>query len=151
MSSQTTTSDNAVFDTSWIILLAISVLATLNHFMLPLYGDWIGLAIGFIGYSLYAIVVLAIPFHRGERWAWYSTWIQVIGFAALMLTGESVAVAYLVPAGVMAISLLITRPAFFRKETQTWGEERIPPKGFRSWLIKSNRRISSRAVSGCSS
>ena len=119
MSTQTTTSDNAVFNTGWIILLAISVLATLNHFMLPLYGDWIGLAIGFTGYSLYATVVLAIPFRRGERWAWYATWIQVIGFAALMLTGESIAVAYLIAAGVMAISLLITRSAFFRKETST--------------------------------
>ena len=117
MSTQTKVTQSDTFTIGWILLLFISALATLNHFMLPLYGDWIGLAIGFAGYSLYATVVLAIPFRRGERWAWYSTWIQVIGFAALMLTRESIAVAYLIAAGVMALCLLLTRPDFFRKET----------------------------------
>ena len=117
MSTQTNVTHSDTFTIGWIVLLFISVLATLNHFMLPLYGDWIGLAIGFAGYSLYATVILAIPFRRGETWAWYSTWILVIGFAALIFTGESVAVAYLIAAGVMAVCLLLTRPAFFQKET----------------------------------
>ncbi len=118
MSTKRAASDNAAFNTGWIVLLVISVLATLNHFMLPFYGDDIGLAIGFTGFSLYATVVLAIPFRRGERWAWYTSWILVIGFAVLILTyRDIVAVAYLIAAGVMALTLLLTRPAFFRKET----------------------------------
>jgi hypothetical protein len=66
---------------------------------------------------LYTIVVLAIPFRRGERWAWYSTWILVIGFAApILVNQESYVVAYLITVGIMAVSLLLTRSAFFRKE-----------------------------------
>lgn len=65
----------------------------------------------------YAIVVLAIPFPRGERWAWYSTWILVIGFAIPIFgIQESYIVAYLIAAGVMALSLLLTRPTFFSEK-----------------------------------
>jgi hypothetical protein len=118
MSTQTNTTDSAAFNIGWMVLLIISALATLNHIMLPLYGDPVALALGWTGYSLYATVVVAIPFRRGERWAWYISWILVIGFAyPILIIRESYTVAYLIAAGVMAISLLITRPAFFQKET----------------------------------
>ncbi len=118
MSTQTGTTRSAPFEIGWFTLLVISVLATLNHIMLPAYGDDVGLAIGWTGYSLYATVVFAIPFRRGERWAWYASWILVIGFAApiLFIRGEGIAVIYLIAASVMAFSLLLTRPAFFRNE-----------------------------------
>jgi len=118
MSTQTGTTRSAPFEIGWFTLLVISVLATLNHIMLPAYGDDVGLAIGWTGFSLYAIVVLAIPFHRGERWAWYASWILVIGFAAPILVSQEsyivYIVAYLIAAGVMALCLLLTRPAFFQ-------------------------------------
>ena len=118
MSTQTKVTHSDTFNIGWIVLLIISMLATLNHIMLPLYGDNLALAIGWTGYSLYAIMVLAIPFRRGERWAWYSTWILVIGFAIpILIIQESYTVAYLIASGVMALILLLTRPAFFRKET----------------------------------
>ena len=118
MSTQTKVTLSDTFTIGWIVLLSISVLATLNHLMLPVYGDPVVLSIGWTGYSLYAILVLAIPFRRGERWAWYSTWILVIGFAApILINQESYVVAYLIAAGIMAVSLLLTRPAFFQKET----------------------------------
>jgi len=42
----------------------------------------------------------------------------VIGFAApILVNQESSVVAYLIAAGVMALSLLLTEPTFFRKET----------------------------------
>ena len=118
MSTQTKDAYSDTFIAGWIILMLISVLATLNHIMLPLYGDDVALALGWTGYSLYAVVVLAIPFRRCERWAWYSTWILVIGFAApILIVQESYTVAYLIGAGVIAVSLLLTRSAFFQKET----------------------------------
>jgi len=118
MSTQTNATDNAAFNIGWMVLLIISALATLNHIMLPLYGDPVALALGWTGYSLYATVVVAIPFRRGERWAWYISWILVIGFAyPILIIRENYTVAYLIAAAVMAISLLITRPAFFQKET----------------------------------
>ena len=117
MSTQTNATDTAAFNVSWIVLLIIPALATLNHIMLPLYGDPVTFALGWTGYSLYATVVIAIPFRRAERWAWYTSWILVIGFAApILILQESYTVAYLIAAGVMALSLLLTRPAFFRKE-----------------------------------
>jgi len=65
----------------------------------------------------YATVVLAIPFRRGEKWAWYSTWILVVGFAApILINQESYAATYLIAAGLMGVCLLLTGPAFFRKE-----------------------------------
>ncbi len=115
MSTQTEATRSMTFKLGWIVLLSISVLATLNHLMLPAYGDPVVLSIGWTGYSLYAIVVLAIPFRRGERWAWYSTWILVIGFGLpILINQESYVVAYLIAAGVMAVCLLLTRPAFFQ-------------------------------------
>jgi hypothetical protein len=118
MSTQTVTTRDATFEVGWIVMLIISILATLNHIMLPAYGDDVGLSIGWTGYSLYATVVIAIPFRRGERWAWYTSWILVIGFAApiLFFRGEGIAVIYLIIAGVMALCLLLTRPTFFQQE-----------------------------------
>lgn len=117
MSRQIAATRSAAFEACRIIMLIISVLMTLNHIMLPLYGDPIGLALGWTGFSLYAIAVLAIPFRRCERWAWYTSWILVIGFAApILIIQESYTVAYLIAAGVMTLILLMTRPAFFRKE-----------------------------------
>ena len=118
MSTQTNATDSAAFEIGWIALLFISTLATLNHIMLPLYGDPVALGIGWTGFSLYAIMVLAIPFRRGERWAWYTTWLLVIGFAsAILITREGYAVVYFIAAGMMALALLLTRSAFFRNET----------------------------------
>ena len=120
--TQETRSDN--FMTGWVVLLIISGLASLNHMMLPLYGDPFALGVIAVGYSLFAILVLAIPFRRGERWAWYASWIQVVGFASLIFSGISapemrpVVAAYTIGAIVMAICLLITWPTFFRREAE---------------------------------
>ena len=117
MSTQTVTIRSKSFEVGWIILLVLSALATLNHMLLYAYGDGVGLAIGWTGYTLYATVVLAIPFRQGERWAWYTTWILVAGFAApiVFIPGEGMGVIYLIIAGLMALCLLLTRPAFFQE------------------------------------
>jgi hypothetical protein len=116
MSNQTVTTRSATFDVGWGIMLMILVLTTLNHIMLPLYGYPIVLALGWTGFSLYGIVVLAIPFRRSERWAWYTSWILVIGFVApILIIQESYTVMYLIAAGVMALCWLLTRSAFFRQ------------------------------------
>ena len=117
MSTLTASTRSTTFKIGWIALLSISVLATLNHLMLPTYGDPVTFALGWTGFSLYATVVIAIPFRRAERWAWYSTWILVIGFAApILISQEGYVVMYLIAAGIMAVSLLLTRPAFFANQ-----------------------------------
>jgi hypothetical protein len=57
-----------------------------------------------------------MPFRRGEKWAWYISWILVIGFASTIFFSSTIGVWYLAAAGVMALGLLLTRPAFFQKE-----------------------------------
>ena len=117
MSTQTVIIRSTTFEVCWIVLLIISSFATLNHILLPAYGDPVALAIGWTGFSLYATVVIAIPFRRGERWAWYISWILVAGFAyPILIIRGSYTVAYLIAAGLMAVCLLLTGPAFFRKE-----------------------------------
>ena len=115
MRTSTDTDQNVTYTIGWITLLVISMLATLNHLMLPLYGDDIALSIGWTAFSLYATVVLAIPFRRGERWAWYTSWLLVIGFAfPILIVQETYTMMYLVAAGIMALDLIMIRSVFFR-------------------------------------
>ena len=76
------------------------------------------LLISWAAFSLYASLIVYIPFRRGEKWAWYSTWIQVMMFASAIFFGApEITMKYLVIAGLMALCLLLTGPAFFQKET----------------------------------
>ncbi len=119
MSTQTTATHIAAFEIGWRFLLAIPALFALWHIilMLTIVGE-AALFMGWAAFNLLNTIVVYIPFRRGEKWAWYSTWIQVIAFTApILITRESYVVMYLITAGVMALSLLLTRPAFFQKET----------------------------------
>ena len=119
MSTQTKVTHNDTFIIGWIALMFISVLSVLWLIILmftfmnesPLFLGWAAL-------SLYTTIVLCIPFRRGEKWAWYSTWIQVILFASTIFFGPpEIAMKYLLVAGLMAVCLSLTRPAFFQKAT----------------------------------
>ncbi len=114
MAMQSITPRATPFKIAWGILLAIAVLATLSHLVLSfVMAGNATLFLGWAAYTAYAAVVLAIPFRRGEPWAWYTTWILVIGFASPILFDAAVGLWYLGAAGVMAVGLLLTRPAFF--------------------------------------
>lgn len=108
-------SRTATFKIAWGVLFGVAALATLGHLVLSIVmTEETTLFLGWAAYTAYAAVVLAIPFRRGERWAWYATWILVAGFASLILFDSAVGGWYVGAAGVMAVSLLLTRPAFFR-------------------------------------
>jgi len=118
MSTQTNVTHSDTFTIGWIVLLVISAMATLWLILLmftlvaeaPLFMGW-------AAFSLYTTIVLCIPFRRGEKWAWYSTWIQVIVFASTIFFGTpEIATKYVAAAGLMALCLLLTRPAFTRTE-----------------------------------
>jgi hypothetical protein len=100
----------------WGLLLVISALAILNHaaliFVIP--GEEV-LFIGWTAFNLYSTLVLYFPYRRGERWAWYSTWILPVSFAATMLFDAEIGVYYLIAAGLMALGQLLTRDLFFPK------------------------------------
>ena len=119
MSTQTTATHSDTFTIGWIVLLSISVLSTLWLIILMFtFVDEAPFFMGWAAFSLYTSLVLYIPFRRGEKWAWYSTWIQVILFASTFFFGTpEIATKYFVAAGLMALCLLLTGPAFFQKET----------------------------------
>jgi hypothetical protein len=108
---------STTFKMGWIALLVISALAALWHiiaaFLIP---NEATLFTGWAAFNLYSTIVLYIPFRRGEKWAWYTTWILVIGFASTIFFSSTIGVWYLTAAGVMALGLLLTRTAFFQKE-----------------------------------
>ena len=118
MSTQTNATDSATFNIGWIVLLILSALATLwlIILMFTIVGD-APFLMSWAAISLYATLILYIPFRRGEKWAWFSIWIQVILFAStIFFVPPEISMKYLVAAGVMAVCLLLTGPAFFRNE-----------------------------------
>lgn len=117
MSTQAlTTAPNLAFRISWLALLVMSVLAVVGHTALAfILTDETTLFIGWAAYAAYAALVVLIPYRRGERWAWYATWILVAGFASLIFFDAQVGLYYVVGAGVMAVCQLVTMGAFFNR------------------------------------
>ncbi|HEY5574274.1 MAG TPA: hypothetical protein VIK64_14730 [Anaerolineales bacterium] len=119
MTTQTVAAHSTTFKIGWITLLMISALVALNH-IFHFLGlgppDEAPLYIGWAAFNLYSSAVLYIPFRRGERWAWYVTWIQVVGFASVIFFNAEIGPYYLGAAVVMALCLLMTQPAFFSEK-----------------------------------
>ena len=118
MSTQISTTESTAFNIGWIVLLILSALATLWLIILMFtIVDDAPFLMSWAAFSLYATLILYIPFRRGEKWAWFSIWIQVILFGSAIFFGTpEVMMKYLVVAGLMVLGLLLTGPAFFRKE-----------------------------------
>lgn len=116
MTAQTLTSNrDTMFKIGWITLLVLSVIFTLLHIAL-IFMDKDVMLIGWAAFPLYAAVILYLPFRRGEKWAWYASWILVLGFASVALGSAAYGVYYFGVALVMALALLMTRSAFFQQK-----------------------------------
>ena len=111
------------FKIGWIILLIAAGLMTLNHVVLFFAEDEPVLFAGFAAFTAYALVVIALPFRRRERWAWFATWTLPIGLAAPWLaapwlaapasTDATIAILYYSIAGACVLGLLVTMHDFF--------------------------------------
>lgn len=116
MTEATITARSTTIKFGWWLLFVISALAILNHaaliFVIP--GEEV-LFIGWTAFSLYATLVLYFPYRRGERWAWYSTWIMVVSYASSIFFDADIGLYYLIAAGLMALGQLLTRDSFFPK------------------------------------
>jgi hypothetical protein len=79
------------------------------------------LFIGYAGFSVYSVIVLAIPFRRLEKWAWYASWIVPVVLAAPVFSDPDFAadpalsIFYGAFAAICVLGLLLTRPEFFGK------------------------------------
>jgi hypothetical protein len=124
MSTQALGARSTTFNIGWIALLVISALAALNHVILIfVMKDEATLFIGWAAFNLYSTLVLYIPFRRGEKWAWYMSWILVIGFAVTIFFNTQVGIFYLGAAVLMVVALLLTRPVSFRSTHRPAGAE----------------------------
>jgi hypothetical protein len=103
---------------AWGILLAVSMLGTLNHavgafaFTGPDAGPLMFAC--FAGINLYATAVLLWPYRRGELWAWAVTWVQVVAFALVypLIDDPGLGMGYLVVAIIAALAQLASLPLF---------------------------------------
>jgi len=116
MSTRTTLSHNAAFKTGTIILLVAAALMTLNHVGLMFVLDDPVLFMGYAVFNLYAFLVIAIPFRRCEKWAWYATWILPIGLAisAALAADPNIMPFYYAVAAACVLGLLLTMRDFLQ-------------------------------------
>jgi hypothetical protein len=117
MSEATIQTQSTGFKIGWWILFSISVLGAVGHaalvFALP--GEEV-LFIGWAALNLYSVLVLYFPYRRGEKWAWYTTWVMIVPFALVMLFDAQIGSMYLILAGLMAVGQLLARRQFFAGE-----------------------------------
>jgi hypothetical protein len=105
---------------SWWVLLVLSALATLNHFMLIFAEDNV-LAFGaFAGLNALATVVLWFGYRDQAFWAWWGVWFEVLALALVAIAGDptnpsadsGLQIAYGAVAGVMALAQFGTLKSF---------------------------------------
>jgi hypothetical protein len=116
VSADLTSSQSRVFSAGWIFLSISSALMTLNHFVLTFVLTEPVLFLGWTAFNLYALLVIAIPFRRLERWAWYATWILPVGLTAGAFFAPDIALFYYSVSAVCALGLLLTMRSFFTVE-----------------------------------
>jgi hypothetical protein len=115
MLTSTFSAHGAQFKFSWIALLLSAALMTLMHFSLIFILDEPVLFTGFTFFNLYALIVILIPFRRGEKWAWTATWLLPIGLAVPAALDPDIMIFYFVVAAVCVLGLLLTMQEFFSK------------------------------------
>ncbi|HLE51098.1 MAG TPA: hypothetical protein VI755_03515 [Anaerolineales bacterium] len=116
MSVSTIPAQKNLYKIGWIILLISAALMTLMHFSLIFILKDPLLFFGFALFNLYALIVILIPFRRGEKWAWVATGLLPIGLAlpGFMTQGSEIAFYYGV-AAVCGLGLFLTMRDFFSK------------------------------------
>ena len=114
MSAVVNFSQNSGFKIGRMILLVSTALMTLNHVSMIFVLDEPTLFTGFAAFTLYAFLIIYIPFRRHEKWAWVATWILPIGLAVPAFT--NIAIFYYTFAAACVLGLLFTMPDFFARD-----------------------------------
>jgi len=101
----------------WWILAVIAGASVVNHISGPFLGfasgdDEVLAFLGLAAMNLYAVVVLVTGYRRGERWAWWVTWVMVATYALVILYAPDAGPFYLGGAVVMAFAQLLTWAGF---------------------------------------
>ena len=116
MTVRTIPAQNTRFKIGWIVLLISAALMTLGHLSMIFIMDEPNLFTGFSAFTLYSFIVILIPFRRGEKWAWLTTWILPVGLAIPAATDPNIAIYYFGAAAVCVLGLFLTLQYFFLKK-----------------------------------
>jgi hypothetical protein len=110
MSVTTIPAQNTRFKIGWILLLVSATLMALMHFSLIfiLNDPSLFIIAGF--FNLYALLVILIPFRRGEKWAW----LLPVGLSLPAFLAPNIAF-YFGVAAIGVLGLLLTMRDFFPK------------------------------------
>jgi hypothetical protein len=104
---------NARYKFGWIALLISAALMALMHFSLIFILDEPVLFTGFAVFNLYALIIILIPFRRGEKWAWMTTWLLPIGLALPAALDPDIMIFYFAVAAVCIVGLVLSMQTFF--------------------------------------
>jgi hypothetical protein len=124
MSTSVTVANHARFKAGRILLLIAAGLMTLNHGVLFFALNEPVLFMGYAAFNLYALVVIAIPFGRCEKWAWFLSWTLPIGLAIPASSNPNLAPFYYAVSAVCVLGLLLTMRDFFVVDRQV--AHRVP-------------------------
>jgi hypothetical protein len=66
-----------------------------------------------VGFNIFALIIILIPYRRYERWAWYTLWmLQLLWLSYLVFSPE---LAYLMLAALTAVGLFLPYRRFFSR------------------------------------
>jgi hypothetical protein len=115
MFGKSTRSNSTTFRYGWTIIFLISLLGVVSQLVLIFVAPGlVDSTIAWATFMLYSVFVVLIPYRRGERWAWMITWVLVFPLTVLGLNNPDAAPYFWSAAGLVAVSQLLTRSAFFR-------------------------------------
>ena len=102
------------FTIPWWIMVGLTSVSAIGHLsMMGTVGEPV-LFMGWLTFNLYALAVLVVPFRRHERWAWYTSWLFVLPYVAVIAFDSRVGVTYAVVGAIFAACLLVTHKAMSR-------------------------------------
>jgi len=114
MFEKSTYSSSTGFKYGWTTIFLISLLGVVSQLVLIFVAPGlVDSSIAWATFMLYSVFVLLIPYRRGERWAWKITWVLVFPLAVLGLNNPDAAPYFWSAAGLITVSQLLTRSAFF--------------------------------------
>jgi hypothetical protein len=101
------------FRIGWILMLGLSGLMAFSYLILMFVDNAPTLFMIYSAISLYAFLVLLIPFREGKKWAWMATWILPVVLALTAYFAPEFAPYYYGTAVVFVLGLLLTMSEFF--------------------------------------
>lgn len=114
MSETAVANQSTTFRIGWGLLLFVAASNVLGHIGLAIFESGPDTVfVAWATFNLLALVILTIPYRRGERWAWYAISVTAVPFALVIFSNREIGPIYLVEAAIIIVGQLLTYGAFF--------------------------------------